>query len=380
MAAAAMQPPTPVETELAPKPASKIKFPPHSDMRAEMNRRVDAYFEETGLDRHGGPSMWFKTVFWMTLFWGSYAALLLWSGPWWEAALCAAGMGLGAAGIGFCIMHDGNHGSYSPRKGINRLTGYALDAMGGSSWMWKFKHNILHHSYPNLLGFDDDIEAQPFLRMASGQRRHSWHRIQFLYFWLAYAFLPVKWHFVDDYRSFFGGKINGHPAPRPRGSELFMFFFGKLFMYSWAFIIPLALGKSLLWVLGVYAVLVLFCGVTLGTVFQLAHCVDGAEFPNIPAEGESLEHTWVKLQLATTVDFSPRSWLVTWVVGGLNFQVEHHLYPRICHVHYPAIQKIVQETCAEFGVTHHCNQTLWQAIGAHVRHLWRLGLPVAQQA
>ena len=353
---------------------ARVKFRKKSGLRAELNRRVEAYFEETGISSASeGLSMWFKTLILITTLATTWAALMIWATTWWQLVALAFVGGLAMAGIGFCVMHDGSHGAYSKSKAWNRIMASTLDLVGGSSYMWRFKHNVLHHTYPNIEGLDDDIEAQPFLRMAEGQGYRPWHKLQHLYLWAAYALLPVKWHFVDDYRSYLTGKINGQSFVRPKGAELALFLFGKTFFYSWVLILPL-LYHSPLWVLASYAILAGTAGVTLGTVFQLAHCVEGVEFTEIPMSGQ-MDNPWAEHQLATTANFSPKSRFLTWYLGGLNYQVEHHLFPRVGHTHYPAISKIVQEVCAEFGVQHRTQPTLWKALAAHVGYLKGLGHP-----
>ena len=121
-------------------------------------------------------------------------------------------------------------------------------------------------------------------------------------------------------------------------------------------------------------------GLILSVVFQLAHCVEGADFP-LPDESTStMDSAWATLQVETTVDFARKSRWVSWFVGGLNFQIEHHLFPRICHVNYPAISKIVEETCQEYGVRYSANETFWGGIVSHFRWLRRMGLPETPEA
>jgi len=357
---------------------ARVKFRKKSGLRAELNRRVDAYFEETGISSASeGAAMWFKTLFLITTLATAWATLMIFATAWWQLVALAVVAGFAMAGIGFCVMHDGSHGAYSKSKAWNRIMASTLDLIGGSSYMWRFKHNVLHHTYPNIEGLDDDIEAQPFLRMAEGQRYRPWHALQHIYLWAAYALLPVKWHFVDDYRSILTGKINGQSFVRPKGAELALFLFGKSFFYTWVLVLPL-LYHSPLWVLAAYAIMASTAGVTLGTVFQLAHCVEGVEFTEIPMSGQ-MDNPWAEHQLATTANFSPKSRFLTWYLGGLNYQVEHHLFPRVGHTHYPAISKIVQEVCAEFGVKHRTQPTLWNALAAHVGYLKSLGHPAPME-
>jgi len=113
-------------------------------------------------------------------------------------------------------------------------------------------------------------------------------------------------------------------------------------------------------------------GITLAVVFQLAHVVEGATFP-APDEKGDIMNNWTIHQLNTTANFAMKSPLAFWFFGGLNFQVEHHLFPHICHIHYPQLAPIVKQTANEFGISYHENTTMWDAIKSHTRMLKLLG-------
>lgn len=349
-----------------------VKYPPHSPLRQRLIRAVDAYFRGRRIEPRGGGRMLLKSGLILGWWLASYLLLVFWADSAALVVLLATSLGLAVAGVGFNIQHDGGHGAYSSRKIGNRLSALTLDLMGGSSYMWHFKHNILHHHYTNVEGVDDDLEAGVMLRLSSGQRRRWFHRFQHLYIWALYAFLPPKWQFWDDWRGLVLGRIGDHPIPRPGRRDLAILVLGKLFFLGWVFALPLAIhpvGS----VLAVYALCALVLGVTLGTVFQLAHCVEEAGFSPIPEQPQRMDHSFVEHQLRTTVDFAPRNRFLNWYTGGLNFQVEHHLFPRICHIHYPAVAEIVQSVCAEAHIPHLSHDTLSSALGSHVRYLKRMG-------
>jgi linoleoyl-CoA desaturase len=321
-----------------------------------------------------------KTALILSWFVLSYVLLVVWATAWWQAVPLAISLGFSVAGIGFNIQHDGGHGAYSRRTLGNRISSWTLDLVGGSSYVWNFKHNITHHHYTNIEGVDEDIEAGPALRLAPGQPRRWYHRFQHFYIWLLYGFFPAKWALYDDFRDMLRGRVGSRAMPRPRGAGLAVFLGGKLMYVGWALALPLVLHP---WthVLLIYACYSLTLGVTLATVFQLAHCVEEASFPEIPPGNGRMERDWAEHQLATTVDFAPHSRWLTWYLGGLNYQVEHHLFPRISHVHYPALAPITRAVTREHGVAHQCHETLLGALGSHVAFLKRMGrVPAASEA
>jgi linoleoyl-CoA desaturase len=318
--------------------------------------------------------MYWKTAIILVWLAGSYALLLLGAGTLWLALPFAVSLGLAMAACGFNIQHDGSHRAYSQRGWMNRFAAMSLDLLGGSSYVWARKHNGIHHSYTNVAGHDSDIDLGYFGRVSPQQPRLAIHRLQHLYLWMLYGFLPIKWQFYDDFRDVITGRIGGRRFARPRGWDLVVFCGGKLVFGLLAFAIPLVLFP---WqtVLLCYFTASFVQGVTLSVVFQLAHCVEGAAFPVPQSETGRMEAAWAAHQVETTVDFARGSPLLTWLIGGLNFQIEHHLFPRLCHVHYPALSPIVQATCAEFGLKYVAHDSLFAGIASHYRWLRRMGQP-----
>jgi linoleoyl-CoA desaturase len=205
------------------------------------------------------------------------------------------------------------------------------------------------------------------------------HRFQGIYLWLLYGFLSIKWHFFDDFHQIAVGRIGQHKIRRPHGKDLAIFIAGKIAFFSMAFAIPMLMHPW--WaVAATYAIAAFTSGVVLSVVFQLAHCVEGAEFPVpvISADGIArMETDWAVHQVQTTVDFARRNRVLCWFLGGLNFQIEHHLFSKICHVHYPALAKVVEDTCREFGIRYASHRSFWSALASHYAWLVQMGRPVA---
>jgi linoleoyl-CoA desaturase len=356
-----------------------LKFNGSDRFLRELKKRVDAYFEKTGRPRRDCPEMYFKTATILAWFFGAYLLLLLFVTSWWLALPLAMVLGVAVAAIGFNIQHDGGHKAYSSRPWVNKIMALTLDLMGGSSYLWDWKHNSIHHTYPNIDGHDDDIDVGILGRLSPHQKRYWFHRLQGLYLWALYGFLAIKWHFFDDFYNLAVGRIGNRKIPRPRGKDLLFFIAGKAAFFSLAFGIPLLLHPW--WkVLSIYAIAAFTSGVVLSVVFQLAHCVEEADFPApvIGPEGnEQMQTHWAVHQVQTTVDFSRRNRVLSWFLGGLNFQVEHHLFSKICHVHYAELSKVVEETCHEFGIRYAAHRSLFAAVASHFRWLVLMGRPDA---
>jgi linoleoyl-CoA desaturase len=354
--------------------STAVKYPPHSKLRAELNARVREYFESLGKSDKGGKRMVGKSMLIFAWLAASYLLLVFWAETWWQAIPLTISLALAVAGIGFNVQHDGGHGAYSRRKWLNRLSSWSLDMVGASSYIWNVKHNLLHHHYTNIQGIDSDIQSEPFLRLGPYQRRRWYHRFQHLYVWGLYVFFSPKWNYYDDFNDLIRGRVGSRKIARPRGLDLVVLLAGKAFYIGWVLVLPLALHPWYV-VLAIYALYSMALGTTLATVFQLAHCVQEADFTDKPVENQRMERGWAEHQLATTVDFAPRNRLLTWYLGGLNFQVEHHLFPRISHIHYPALAPITRAVCEEHGVRYHSHRTVWSALRSHLALLRRLGRP-----
>ena len=354
----------------------RLTFNRDNGFHSELRRRVAEYFEQSGRPQRDCPEMYLKTAIILLAFVGSYVALVFVAVTWWQALGLSILLGLTMAAIGFNIEHDGGHQAYSNHPRINRLMAMTLDLLGASSYVWHWKHDVTHHTYVNITGHDVDIELGFIGRLSPHQKHLKFHRWQHFYLWPLYGLNVIKWQFYDDFRDVILGRIGQGRMPRPKRLGLVQFIGAKVLFFVMAFMIPLMLHRS--WsVILFYVVTVFTSGITVSVVFQLAHCVEEAEFALPQNNSSVLENTWAIHQVETTVNFSRHSKLQTWLLGGLNFQVEHHLFPRICHVNYPRISKLVEETCQEYGVMYRQHPTFRLGLRSHFRWLRRMGTATA---
>ena len=370
-----------LSTQTAAPKAERVSLPKYQSpdrFLNELRRRVDAYFETTGLPRRDCPAMYRKSIAILGWMLASYVLLVFFASSLWMAIPLAISLGVALAAIGFNIQHDGGHSAYSDKPWLNRLAAASLDVLGASSYVWRQQHTVVHHSFANIDGHDSDIDLGGIGRLAPTQKRYWFHRFQHFYLWPLYGFVAPKWQFIDDFRDLIKGRICGYRFPRPRGKELALLIGGKLTFISWALVLPMCLHGF--WVgLGFYFFVSMLQGAIMATVIQLAHAVEEAEFP-VPNHDNRLENSWAVHQVQTTVDYARNSRLVSWFTGGLNFQIEHHLFARICHIHYPAISKIVEATCHEYGLPYYEHPTFWAGMKSHYRWLRAMGQPVSQES
>lgn len=352
----------------------KLKFGKDNGFQVEVRRRVDEYFRTSGRRQRDCPQMYVKTAIILACFAAAYVLLVLFAQTWWQALLLAIVVGLTTAGIGFNIQHDGGHHAYSDSPWVNQLMALTLDLIGGSSYLWHWKHVVFHHTYVNITGHDTDIDLGLLGRLTPHQQRWTFHRWQQWYLWPLYGIMAIKWHLFDDFHNVIRGRIGAHRIPRPRGWELVIFVAGKALFFALAFVLPMLLHP--VWVVLVfYAVAAFVLGMVLSVVFQLAHCVEGAEFPLPPPDSRRIDNAWAIHQAQTTVDFARRSRVVAGLLGGLNFQIEHHLFPLVCHVNYPAIANLVETTCREYGVRYTEHPSFRAGLASHFRWLRQMGMP-----
>lgn len=337
-----------------------------------LRSRVNDYFKTQKLANTGNWKLYIKSIALICTALGLYLTLLFLTMPIWLSCLACILLGINFAAIGFNIMHEGGHQSFSKVGWLNTVSAYTLNMLGGTIYFWKQKHNIDHHTYTNIDGLDHDIDVK-FMRMHADQPRRWFHRFQFAYWIVLYGISYIAWILFQDFEKYFSGKmgIKADKKSMPLREHL-IFWATKLSYIAIYFVIPIATVGWLPALVG-WLIIGVSCGFCLAIVFQLAHVVETTQFPVTDEESGKIEQEWMVHQLSTTANFATGSRVVSWLLGGLNFQVEHHLFPRVSHVHYPAINKLVKATCQEFGVTYLEYRTMGQAFASHLRHIYHLG-------
>jgi linoleoyl-CoA desaturase len=360
---------------------STVKFINNNktDFYQVLKKKVDDYFLENNLSKHANPTMVIKTIIILSLYIGPYLLIMSNRFSPVQMLFLVVLMGVGASGIGMSIMHDANHGAYSENPVINRLLGATFYLVGLNVCSWKITHNIKHHTYTNIYSrefkMDEDLEEPRYLRLSPNADLKPWHKYQHLYTNFLFSIQVLKWIMYRDFNLFFRRdyKILKNSGKKNILIKEIIILFGlKIIFGFFMVVLPLLILNINLWqlIIGLF-IFNLVSGNITYTIFQLAHVVEKATFP-LPENG-IIKNDWAAHQLATTVNFARNNKILSWYIGGLNFQTEHHLFPQICHVHYPAISEIVKQTASEYNLPYNDYPTFFSAVRSHYRLLKKFG-------
>ncbi len=345
-----------------------------------VKESVKHYFESNAISPYANASMWFKTGVMLALFFLPYALIVtgiadssgfFFFGMWFL-------MGLGMVGIGTSVMHDANHGTYSANKKVNNLVGHILEVIGGYAVTWKIQHNVLHHTYTNVSGLDDDIDSIVLLRFSPQQPRYWFHRYQYLYAWFFYMLMTLYWMTVKDFQNAVRYKQRDLLTKQKvtLKQALLRISIFKLGYYAYIMMLPIIIS-DMPWyfVVAGFLLMHLTAGLILSCIFQPAHIIETSGFAApIETDGKSkMEDSWAIHEVANTANFAPNNRFLTWFIGGLNFQIEHHLFTDVCHVHYRKLAPIVKSITESYGIPYHEAPTFRNALLEHARMLKKLG-------
>jgi linoleoyl-CoA desaturase len=357
--------------------SNPIRFAPgRAEFFSTLNQRVNDYFKTNNISRYANAEMKWKTFVMFSMYLIPYALMItgVISNLWLMLGLCVV-MGFGIAGIGLSVMHDANHGGYSNKSWVNSALGFSLNIVGGNAFNWKVQHNVLHHTYTNIHDVDEDISPRGILRMSPYGEWKFFHRFQHFYAWFFYGLLTLVWVLVKDFVRLIKYQRDGMVKKQKANiaTEWAVLIGTKVVYVFYIGVLPMIVLGLTWWqvVLG-FLIMHYIAGFILAIIFQPAHVIEGTEYP-MPDDDGKMENTWAIHQLLTTTNFANNNRVLNWYVGGLNFQVEHHLFPNICHVHYRKISAIVKYTAEEFGVPYKSEPTFIGALAAHARLLKQLG-------
>ncbi len=357
-------------------PSAKFNTKDRPEFFRVLRGRVNDYFQERKISRNGNLNMKIKTVFMLTLYLTPLVLMLTGLvSSFWPVFGMFIIMGFGMSGIGLSVMHDANHGSYSDSPAVNRFMSYVLTLVGGFHTNWQIQHNVLHHSYTNVHGLDEDID-KGVMRFCPTQERKDIFKYQAFYAPFLYGLMTIYWLIGKDFQQLSRYHKNNLLAAQglTYNKALAYIIFNKLLYISVFIVLPIMLIDLPLWQLAIgYLSMQFISGLILALIFQPAHVVEETHFYQAEPTGSSLENNWAIHQMQTTSNFANGNKMFSWFVGGLNYQIEHHLFPNICHVHYRNLAKIVKQTAKEFDVPYHQHTTFLDALKSHFRFLHHLG-------
>ncbi len=344
----------------------------------EMKRRVDEYFVSNGISKNANFAMIFKTIVLLAAYFTPYFLLLMVDLTVWPMIGLCVLMGVAVAGVGMSVMHDSCHGSYSTNRHVNEVLSYSMNLIGGNAFNWKIQHNVKHHTYTNIYGADEDVNNGDVVRLSPFSDYKWYHKYQHIYSWALYLLGTVSWVTIKDFRQLGQFKREGMRT-FSYGKEMTRLVITKLLYWGYTLAIPMLVMDVPFWYVLIGFVLVHFiAGFILTVVFQCAHIVEDLEHDKVNGVTK-IDHSWAVHQILTTADFGRKNPILNWYLGGLNFQIEHHLFPHICHIHYTKISEIVKKTVQDFQLEYREFPSMSAAVASHYRILKRFSLKPQMQ-
>lgn len=345
-----------------------------SQFMSSLKKNVNDYFKEKGISTKGNWKMVVKSGVMLSLYLTPFILMLTVPMAGWMIFPLAIIMGIGMAGTGMSVMHDAVHGSFSKKGWLNEIFGSTIFLLGTTMFNWKVQHNILHHTFTNIDGMDEDIAGRDLLRFSKHAPLKKIHRFQHFYAYFLYSFMTLSKLVKDFFQLHEYNKTGMTKQQNAKPALEYVKLIGTKVIYFFICIgLPLIFSDFTWWevILGFF---VMHCvgGGIMAIVFQMAHIVEGVNQP-LPGKEGNIENEWAIHQLETTANFSRRSRIMNWFIGGLNFQIEHHLFPNICHIHYRKISLIVEKTAREYGLPYNTKRTFVHALVSHTKMLKALG-------
>jgi len=356
----------------------RFKSTPSKDLFAkELRVRIAQYFKENELSKYGNKEMYLKTII-ATISWiGVYAWIM--SNTLTPIGLILVFTLLGYINIfmAFNIGHDACHNAYSSKMWVNKLMSYSMNFIGANSYLFRQMHNA-HHMYVNIHGTDVTLETHGLFRFTPDEPYKPIHRFQHFYTPILYSLVAVHWAFIKDFKWFFGeSHIGNNKNVQHPFNEYVALLVSKTIYFTLHLILPFIFLEYEWWIIALgYLSTHILPGLTFALIFQVTHVYEGTHYP-MPDQQGNIENNYAVHVLETTADFCRQNRLATWLMGGINIHVIHHIMPGICHVHYPALTRILIEVAQKHGIEYQENKTFWQAFVKHMRMLKLLSKPEA---
>ena len=322
------------------------KFQKEGQFSKDLKARVNQYFKDEKISKHCNAEMIFKTVFYLSSLLVVYSLILFGSFTGWALIGLAFLLGSICGLIGFNVGHDAIHGGYSSNKTVNKWLGATFTAVGAYAPNWAFTHNQCHHTFTSIPGADGDYTPAPILRFHEATEWKPMYKYQHLYVWFLYAIFTLEWVLVRDIKQMKKKQHLIYKKPALKKGAMTKVYVAKIIFYANVFLWPALLLDVPWWGIPVgFLVMQAGLGLTLSLVFQLGHMVE--DMPkDWPDENNVLSQSYTEHQCSTAVNFASTSWFGSWMTGGLNTQIEHHLFPNICSIHYVCCKNLFKDRLA----------------------------------
>ncbi len=338
----------------------------------EVKQKVNAYFASRSNNRKANAHMRSKIILIFLIFFVSYGLLVSNVLSQTQMLFTTILFGLSNVLIAFNVAHDASHDALFKKQKWNKLFSYSFNLIGVNQYIWDIKHNRSHHAFTNIEGLDMDIAQAKIARVVESSQRKWFHRYQHIYLPFIYPTASLFMIFVKDFQMFavkkYGNSVhNGHPR-----KEYAILFISKLLYITYTLIIPMIVINLVWWkILVGFLIMHLIMGVFLAIILFPAHVLDDSPFPK-PDDSMEIHNSWAIHQVETTTNFAANSRLITWLAGGLNTHIAHHLYPNICHIYYYDLTKIIREVAQKHEISFR-DKTMFGALKSHFTYFKRLG-------
>ncbi len=364
-------------TDHSKKTSPLPRFQKEGEFSKVLKERVNQYFKDQKLSKHCNAEMIFKTTFYLVALLSIYFTILFGSFTGWALVGLTFLLGSACGLVGFNIGHDAIHGGYSSKKWVNNLLGQTFTAFGAYAPNWAFTHNQCHHTFTSIPGADGDYTPAPILRFHEDTKWKPIYKYQHIYVWFLYSIFTLEWVLVRDIKQMKKKQHLIYKKPALKKWAMTKVYIAKAIYYANVFVWPFILLDIPWWGVPVgFLVMQMGLGLTLSLVFQLGHMVE--DMPKSwPDENNQLAQSYTEHQCSTAVNFASKNWFASWMTGGLNTQIEHHLFPNICSIHYRKLAPIVKQTAEEYGVAYKEFKSWPNAVASHYRLLRGLGNPVS---